>query len=353
MKRRRRRVAVHNLSDYHKDSVAGRSPDGRTGAVVTLGKGATQDMANEFSYRIPFTSKSSLAAGLHVSASLGGGAPHTFLVDTGSVGILTPRKTLGPDFQDFDPSRDITLQYVSSGNLYHGQWVKVPVVLGVPAHWDGTGDYPTAHVEVFAVDRPADFDGGVMGIGFAIGGKADGGSARNPLLHLTYQRKRLGPGYIVSTQGIDAGLTTSNQEGFAFIALDRNASGNDWQQPIGSVDLTGDFDADGFSADLPFLMDTGIPNMILWVSADDTPPNLPSHQPFPDGISVSISAPAEDQATEFALQYSFVTGDASQSMAPSKIEWRSGNGLNTGRNVLAGADYLYDATAGRIGFRVI
>jgi hypothetical protein len=305
------------------------------------------------SYRVPFTSKSSLAAGFHVSASLGGGAPHAFLLDTGSVGILAPRQTLGPDYQNFDPSRDIKFQYVSSGNAYFGQWVKVPVVLGVPAPWDGAGDYPIAHVEVFAVDRPADFNGGILGVGFAIGGQADGGSARNPLLHLSYLGKHLSHGYIVSTQGIDAGLTTLNQEGFAFIALDRDATGEDWLQPLGSVDLTGDFNASGFSADLPLLMDTGIPNMILWLSADNTPSNLPSHHPFPAGISVSISAPPASQVTEPALDYSFVTGDASQSMAPSQVEWRKGNGINTGRNVLAGADYLYDAMAGRIGFRVL
>lgn len=307
--------------------------------------------ANEISYRVPFTSKSSLTTGLHVSASLGGGTPHSFLVDTGSVGILAPRQTLGPDYQDFDPSRDITFQYVSSGNIYHGQWVKVPVVLGVPTAWDGTGDYPTAHVEVFAVDRPTDFDGGLLGVGFAIGGKADGGPARNPLLHLTYRGEHLSRGYIVTMQGIDVGLTPINKTGFAFIALDRDAAGEDWLQPLGSVELSGDFSADGYRADLPFLMDTGIPDMILWVSADHTPPNLPRHSAFPAGITVSISTPAQDQAVEPALHYSFVTGDTNQSMAPSRVEWRVGKGTNTGRSVLAGADYLYDATAGRIGFR--
>jgi hypothetical protein len=30
------------------------------------------------------------------------------------------------------------------------------VVLGVPAGWDGTDDYPIAEVEVFAVDRAID-----------------------------------------------------------------------------------------------------------------------------------------------------------------------------------------------------
>ena len=52
--------------------------------------------ANELSYRVPFTSKSSLAAGFYVSASLGGGAPHAFLVDTGSVGMLAPGKRSAP-----------------------------------------------------------------------------------------------------------------------------------------------------------------------------------------------------------------------------------------------------------------
>jgi hypothetical protein len=54
---------------------------------------------------------------------------------------------------------------------------------------------------------------------------------------------------------------------------------------------------------------------------------------------------------EPALRYSFVTGDTSQPMAPSCVEWRLGKGINTGRNVLAGADYLYDAAGGHIGFR--
>jgi len=52
------------------------------------------------------------------------------------------------------------------------------------------------------------------------------------------------------------------------------------------------------------------------------------------------------------LQYSFVTGDTSQAMAPSQVEWRVGNGINTGRDVLASADYLYDVAGGLIGFRV-
>ena len=69
---------------------------------------------------------------------------------------------------------NITISVSADGEVYWGQWVKVPVVLGVPPTWDGTDDsYPVAQVEVFAVDRPTEFCGGVLGIGFAIGGLAD------------------------------------------------------------------------------------------------------------------------------------------------------------------------------------
>ena len=70
---------------------------------------------NAISYQVPFTSDSNLAKGLYVLAALGGASPHRFQVDTGSVGILVPRRNLGPDYQDFDPSQDIKFGYVSSG----------------------------------------------------------------------------------------------------------------------------------------------------------------------------------------------------------------------------------------------
>jgi hypothetical protein len=305
---------------------------------------------NEVSHHVPFSLDSSLASGLRISAALGGGVPHAFLLDTGSVGILVPRTVLGPDFQQFDPLQDIEFQYVSSGKKYFGQWVKVPVVLGVPVDWDGTGDYPIADVEVFAVDRPADWDGGMFGVGFAIGGLADGGPARNPLLHVSYRGERLKHGYIVSAQGIDVGLTEPNRHGFSFIALDRNQSGEDWLQPFGSYSLSGVITTQQIDGDLPILVDTGLGEMILWLGADDTKPDLSPGVAFPAGVSVSLSAPAADSGEGPALQYAFVTGDASH-MAPRQVTWRAGSGINTGRNVLAGADYLYDATAGRVGFR--
>jgi hypothetical protein len=300
--------------------------------------------STEQSYLLPFTAASDLTSGLHLFAAIGGGPSHLFEVDTGSVGILVPRKQLGAAYQDFDPSLDIEFGYVSSGKKYRGQWVKAPVILGVPATWDGSGDYPMAEVEVFAADQPADFDGGILGVGFAIGGQADGGPARNPLLHLTYQEERLRRGYIIRSQGIEAGLTAANTEGFAVIELQRNADGDDWTQPMGTLGLP-----DGFSVDLPLLVDTGVGEMLLWLDPADRPPDLAGDSELPAGVAVAITAPPSSDAP--ALQYSFVTGDASDPAAPSAVEWRDGNGINTGRHILAVADYLYDAARGLIGFK--
>jgi hypothetical protein len=300
---------------------------------------------SELSCFLPFTPDSSLTKGLHLLAAVAGGPAHRFEIDTGSVGILVPRQRLGPDYQNFDPSLDTKLQFVSSGNTYWGQWVNASVILGVPAVWDGTGDYRLPEVGVFAVDRPIEFDSGILGIGFAIGGSADGGPARNPLLHLTYQGKTLHAGYIIKSTGLDAGLTAINTNGFAFIELQRDLAGIDWMQPMGSLGLP-----NGFSIDLPLLMDTGIDEMLLWLKVAKRPPALANYSRFPPGIEVTIAVPPSPKAP--VLQYSFITGEGSEPMAPPTVQWRDGKGINTGRNVLAGAGYLYDAANGLIGFRI-
>jgi hypothetical protein len=292
------------------------------------------------SCRLSFTSDSSLKTGLHLFAAVGGGPPHRFEVDSGSVGMLVPRRSLGPDYQSFDPSLDTQFGLVSSGNSYWGQWVRVPIVLGVPPTWDKMGEYPSAEVEVFAVDQPTDFDGGLLGVGFAIGGTADGGPRRNPLLQLTYQGESLHRGYIIESEGLEVGLTSLNTNGFNFIKLQRNDQDSDWMQPIGSIGLPG-----GFSVDLPILIDTGLEEMLLWLDVAKRPPSLADLSRLPTGVAVTIAAPP-------VLQYSFLTGDPSNPMAPPFVEWRSGNGINTGRHPLAGADYLYDAVAGLVGIRM-
>jgi hypothetical protein len=89
--------------------------------------------------------------------------------------------------------------------------------------------------------------------------------------------------------------------------------------------------------------------MLLWLSPADRPPGSTDATEVPAGVAVTITAPAAPNPP--ALRYSFVTGDATDPAAPSAVEWRNGTGINTGRHILASADYLYDAARGMIGFR--
>ncbi len=297
------------------------------------------------SYTIPFTADSSLGTGLHIRAVAGSLRTHLFRVDTGSVGMIVPRSVLGSDYPK-DPSKpEIKFQYVSDGTTYYGQWVNVPVTFGVPLGWDGSGDYPTTRVEVFAVDTPTEFTKGMLGIGFGINGKADGGKERNPLLRLTYKGVNLSPGYTITSANIQIGLTADNTRGFRLINLTKNARGSDWMQPQSKAVLS---DSEGdmpLLGDRPFLMDTGIAGMILWLSEGTL--DLPANEAFRSGIEISIALPDDGSV----LQYTFTTGEPIQPMAPASVEWKIGNGINTGANVLAGYDYLYDSDQGRIGFR--
>jgi hypothetical protein len=186
----------------------------------------------------------------------------------------------------------------------------------------------------------------MLGIGFGINGKADGGKERNPLLNLTYKGVNLSPGYVITSSNIQLGLTADNTSGFGFINLIKNPCGSDWMQPQGKAVLS---DSEGdmpLLDDRPFLMDTGISGMMLWLSEGTL--DLPPNEAFRSGIEVSIAIPDDGSV----LQYTFTTGEPSQPMVPSSVEWKIGNGINTGASVLAGYDYLYDSDQGRIGFRL-
>jgi hypothetical protein len=190
------------------------------------------------------------------------------------------------------------------------------------------------------VDSSEAYTGGMLGIGFGINNKADGGPCRNPLLHLTYQGVSLSAGYIISSSDIEVGLITDNTNDFQFVALTKGPC--DWIQPEASVLIS------GMPVTLPFLMDTGIDEMILWLSDSSLAGGVLAGEPFPDDIEITVAVP--DGAPVFS--YSFNTGDA-QPMTPSEVVWKSGNAVNTGANVLAGADYLYDYDLGKIGFRLL
>ena len=111
--------------------------------------------SSERSCVLPFTPASDLTSGLHLYAAVGGGAPHLFEVDTGSVGVLVPRQSLGPAYQNFDRSLDVKFEYVSSGKVYWGQWVKAAGYSGRAGDMEWRRRLPHGRGRDFR-SRPAD-----------------------------------------------------------------------------------------------------------------------------------------------------------------------------------------------------
>lgn len=213
---------------------------------------------------------------------------------------------------------------------------------------------------------------GMMGVGYDRGVPA----ARNPFLNLAQMRAgSMSPGYIVSASGITLGVSKQALQGFSMIPLQRAAAsadgGADWQAP----NACASFPASGSDYQVcgKLLPDTGINYMML------TPTRQP---PVPEQLQQKISAPATPasttaghatsttslvvpEATQTTLavgpaghpvfSYDFKVGGATPA-TPDSVQWRGPLDvppahINSGRHILAAADYAYDAACGRAGFR--
>jgi hypothetical protein len=95
--------------------------------------------------------------------------------------------------------------------------------------------------------------------------------------------------------------------------------------------------------DLPIVNDTDV---ILLLGNGASQPAIPAGNPFPAGVSVTVSAPRPG-GSDLAIFLCY--RQCEPAMAPSHVEWRDGSGSNTGRNVVAGAAYLYDPPGGASG----
>ncbi|WP_369933031.1 hypothetical protein [Xanthomonas tesorieronis] len=217
-------------------------------------------------------------------------------------------------------------------------------------------------------------DFGMMGVGYDRGVAA----ARNPFLNLTQmQAGSMSPGYIVSASGITLGVSKQALQGFSMIPLQRAAAstgtGADWQAP----NACASFPASGSDYQVcgKLLPDTGISYMML------TPTRQP---PVPDQLQQKISTPATPSstasghatsttslvvpdATQMTLaigpaghpvfSYDFKVGGATPA-TPDSVQWRGPLDvppahINSGRHILAAADYAYDAACGHAGFRPV
>jgi hypothetical protein len=316
------------------------------------------------SYHVPFSNKVNFKhlLGMHVRASLNGGAPTTFLVDTGSVGIIVS----ADEIPSIDPKALAgSMVYSSSGIELDGVWTTTTVTF--PDSKDAYGRVATAVVPVLAVKSEKFRGTGVnaatgtpsahphphmFGVGFGRGLEAH--PERNPFLNLIeMQAGKMRRGYTITRNGISLGLTApTTGPGYVFQRLKaRTVSAEtsamkpglkDWETTPGSVTVGSVTSPMG-----AILMDTGLTNMFF--AMPDAPNAVPEGD-VPSGTDVTLNL------LSGRLHSSFKVGDTSNPVTPRRVTRTKlvhGVTVNTGLRALSAFDYLYDADGGYLGLRPV
>jgi hypothetical protein len=293
--------------------------------------------------------------------SIGGGADRTVEIDTGSRGLVVARTALGS--QAADTGRAGHVEYTSDGLILSGEYFLAPIrfrtahatVQTVPVRILGVessscdGAYPRCRPDTDVAHV------GVLGVGY--GNYADTGepptSEVNPFLQLdAMQHGTTRRGYIITRDHVTLGLTRADLASFHQVPLPRLP---------GSTDLPGDWGGAPGCFALPdhgndphcgtILVDTGLATMILGLHPAQRPPAL--RDAVPSGTRIRIGLPS---LTGPALSYTVTAGAPDDPLDPEEnpaVRWSTKTApfVNTGRHLLAGYDYLFDADTGHIGFR--
>jgi uncharacterized protein (TIGR03437 family) len=285
---------------------------------------------------------------LTMYVSVGGGPAHIVQFDTGSLGMFMPKGKLGPGAK-VSTTATCSTTYVSSGISLSGHQATASVtLLGSKASGDLNPAPTTVEMSLCAVDTPADFNGGMMGVGF---GRSSPGQNAVLLIQDVVSGK-LKPGYVLSTTPsphVIVGLDASTMAGFQTVPLspDPNFSG-DWLATSLRGCLTLPNNSAYTTACGSLLVDTGIPECILWGLKDTTlGGSVPKGQTLvPDGVAMQIAL-----GPNTGMTYAFQANTSSNSPATISIRGSSAFSINTGRNLLLSFDYLFDAAGGNAGFR--
>jgi hypothetical protein len=297
-----------------------------------------------------------------------------FGLDTGSLGVIVPLSSLGPDA--IGPAGAGIKFYNSSGNTYQGNYYLAPITI-LATRNGSTTMLKTFPIKVLAIDKaycakgytqceqnPPTPDLRYIGVGFDRNSTTDGdyfdSPADNPFLQIqgASTGTAVNPGYILTSVGGRLGLVKQDTKGFKIAQLTQNTSvPGDWNAAPGCFGFP-DLKTSPKQFCGSLLMDVGIDHMYLDLSPKNRPvsvvePGL-NGTGMPDGTVMSILAGTpKKQALRYSFTYSSSTNPVG--MAPASVKWIDPNSsevfVNTGRNVLKGSKYLYDARHGEVGFK--
>lgn len=298
-----------------------------------------------------------------------GGEPVRAVMDTGSTGIVVAASSI-PNIDSLRQIEPGTLTYSSSGRIMRGRWVETGVTIA------GANDQSitTRPMAVLAVERidcvphprncePSDAPRHVamLGVGFAREGDQQSQSTpdKNPFLNLPGMGTTSAPGtlrrgYVVTRAGVHVGLTAANTRGnYRLVLLQRAADGRDWA-PLPACITVDDAEPACGTA----LIDTGVSVMYLTL-----PPETEEGRTQNAERGGRTLRPGTQLSIRFGDPgahrpgYAFAAGDSANAAAPASITLVGGANrptfVNTSVHALNAFDYLFDADAGTLGFRMI
>jgi hypothetical protein len=320
-------------------------------------------------------------------------------MDTGSIGIVVGSNYFNaPGHSDPSYIGAATEYLVSSGVIYHGDWYSATV--NVYIH-DARTNKDTVAVQstvpVLAVNNvtcqpnaprcnpktpPVAAQVIYFGVGFSSGPYAPQGTPdKNAFLNVTNvpgQSSLPSPGYMLSTQGVQIGLTSSNTQGFALIKLEPLLAPplSQWQAAPASTSVLTDWQhaaatitVNGVSASGIIQFDTGVNTGILTPPLGVTVqtgmgPNsmLTECNPPPSpaacavtGTSVQASFTSLSNPVAF-LKYTVGPNNGAQTGNPISpfaltVNYNRQPYLNTSVAFLQTFEYFYDAANGFIGLK--
>jgi hypothetical protein len=319
------------------------------------------------------------------------GSDFAVTMDTGSVGIIVGRNSFTPpaagrNDPSFVGSGGETL--TSSGIIIQGDWYRTTVNM-----FNGTTLVATATVPVLAVTSvscapdarachvtdSSGADTRYFGVGFSGGsGQPQGTPEKNAFLNVTSvpgSASLPSPGYILTTQGAQIGLTSANAQGFALMKLEPLLAPNatrwlsppananlltDWQHPRGTITVNGK------SGQGAILFDTGVTTAFLTPpvgvspNTGTGPAGAECNGSSPPGCAVSGTSVRVSFPQAFlpiaSLNYTVGAGNGAQTGNPVSpfavsIEHNGAPFLNTTVRFLQAFDYIYDAANGFTGLK--
>jgi hypothetical protein len=203
---------------------------------------------------------------------------------------------------------------------------------------------------------------GIMGIGF---GQGSYGTAYNALLQLKdVANGDMQPGYIVrlgnTTPEITVGLTPENTHGFGLIPLSASSLYPGQWDPNsfeGCVSFSTGGNSAVFNQCANMLFDTGTINFTLKTHVASEPMTIMNNPPdINSGTTVTVSVPNTAPVISYNYSSTAAPKGATWANKQSSVSWldrEDGVYFLIGQYVFTHYDYLFDPTAGWIGFKPV